>query len=65
MRYRSIRPVKSMEDILLPFKITFTRTIEGGVNNNAFRFPANQEVTISKQEYEAIAHSSYAEELGH
>ena len=65
MRLRSTRPIKRLEDVLLPFRIVFPETIEGSVNSHFFLFKKGERVTLSLREYETIAHSSYAKYLGH
>lgn len=65
-RKKSIKPVKSLSEILLPFEISFPITIELGVNDKRWTYPAREKVYLhSYAEYEALSHSSYAKYLGH
>jgi hypothetical protein len=60
---RSIKRIKELSEILLPFKITFPVTIEGGVNQIHFFFPKGQEVELTYEQYECIRNSSFSEYL--
>lgn len=64
-RKRSLRPIKTLDEILLPFSITFPIRIEISVNKEFWKYPANQLVHLSYREYEVLAHSAYAQYLGH
>ena len=65
-RKKSHKPVKSLSEILLPFEITFPVTIELGVNDKHWKYPAHEKVFLhTYAEYEALSHSSYAMYLGH
>ena len=60
---KSTKRVKPLSEIILPFQITFPITIEGGVNNKSFCFPANKEVILTYNEYECITNSDYKQYL--
>lgn len=64
-RKKSLKPVKALKDILLPFEITFPVTISIGVNRDFWEYPANQRVVLTYSAYEVLSHSSYAKYLGH
>lgn len=63
MKKRSTKKVKSLEDVVLPFKITFPVSIEGSINNNFFNYPKGQEVTLTPEIYENLVNSQYAKYL--
>jgi hypothetical protein len=60
---RSTKPVKPLSEIVLPYKFTPRKTIEGGVNGKRFFFPIGQEATLTQGEYEALLASSYKDQL--
>lgn len=64
-RKKSTQPVKTLKELLLPFSITFPINIEISVNKNFWKYKAGETVLLSFEEYEALAHSSYAQYLGH
>ena len=60
MALRSTKPVKSLEEVLLPYQVTFPVDVEGSVNVLSFKFRRNEPSEIKSYEiYEALAHSSY------
>lgn len=64
-RRKSSRPVKTMSEISLPFVVTFPIPIEISVNQDFWKYPRGVPVYLSFKEYEALAHSTYAQYLGH
>lgn len=55
--------ILELEEIVLPFKVTFPITVEGSVGNNFFRFEKGVEVELTFSQYEALRHSSYEKYL--
>jgi hypothetical protein len=51
---RSHKPLKSLIDIIQPFKAIFDEPICGSVNGRNFAFPANQEVELTYPEFEDL-----------
>lgn len=62
---KSEKPVKKLEEIVLPFLLTPTEDITGGVNGRNFFFPAGQQSPLTFEQYEALLHSQYAKQLKH
>jgi len=60
---KSLKRIKPLSEIILPYKITFPVTIEGGVNDKSFCFPKNKEVTLTYNEYECITNSDFKQYL--
>lgn len=60
---KSLKRVKPLSEIILPFQITFPVTIEGGVNNEIFCFPANRQVILTYSQYECITNSDFVRYL--
>lgn len=60
---KSQKPVKTLEEIVLPYKAIFPVTVEGSVNNRSYKYPANVEVELDYQVFEALKHSSYGKYL--
>lgn len=60
---KSVRPIKPLSEIILPFRITFPVTIEGSINGDNYVFPRNKEVVLNYAQYELLTNSSYAKYL--
>lgn len=60
---KSTKRLKDLDEIVLPFKITFPVTVEGSINNENFLFPKGVEVTLTYPQYENLRHSSYEKYL--
>ncbi len=60
---KSTKEIKNLNDIILPYKIVFPVTVEGGVNTNTFRFPKDIPVVLTYEVFEAINHSNFAQYL--
>ncbi|MBI5357051.1 hypothetical protein HZB78_05605 [Candidatus Collierbacteria bacterium] len=60
---RSMKPVKPLSEIVLPYRFTPRTTIEGGVNGKRFYFPVGKEAIPTQGEYEALFTSSYKDQL--
>ena len=58
---KSHKLVKQLNEIVLPYKVTFPYTVEGSVNSTYFKFLAKEESEITDfAVYENLMHSSYA-----
>ncbi len=62
-KMKSSKPVKKLDEIVLPLKITPKQTIKGGVNGVKFFFPAGKTVEISVSEYETLINSGYGDSI--
>lgn len=60
---KSEKKIKDLSEISLPFVITPSITIRGGINGKNFLFIQGQSTIISYSEFEAIWHSGYGKEL--
>ena len=60
---KSTKIVKDLNDIILPFTITFPVTIEGSINSDTYRFKANEEVTLTFAQYEVLRTTPYVKYL--
>lgn len=60
---KSTKRIKPLSEIILPYKTTFPVTIEGGVNDKMFCFPAKKEVVLTYNEYECITNSDFRQYL--
>lgn len=60
---KSMKPVKPLSEIVLPYHFIPRKTIEGGVNGKRFYFPLGKEAILTQGEYEAILTSSYKDQL--
>lgn len=57
---KSTKPVKNLDEILLPLIITPDENIEGGVNGRMFFFSAGKPSALTYSEYEALTQTPYA-----
>lgn len=57
---KSEKKVKTLEEIIKPFRITFPVTIEGAIGTHNFVFRKGEEVILSEAEYELLTNSDYA-----
>ena len=64
-RKKSLKPVKPLSEILLPFGVAFPVQVQISVNKKFWKYEAHNYVLLSFEEYEVIAHSAYAAYLGH
>jgi hypothetical protein len=64
-RKKSTRPVKTLQEILLPFTFNPKENIQISVNNSFWSYRKDKQYQLSFPEYEAIAHSSFAHVLEH
>jgi Mor family transcriptional regulator len=56
---RSTKKVKPLKELILPFTITPTRDIYGGVNGKQFYFPKGKESVMDYSQFEAVLLSDY------
>jgi len=61
---KSLKRIKSLDEIVSPLEVCFPVTIEGSVNNVSFKFIRGESYMIDYPTYEAIKHSSYGKYLG-
>ncbi len=64
-RKKSTRPVKTFKELILPFSVSFPIDIQISVNKNFWKYKKGETVLLSFEEYEVLAHSAYAQYLGH
>lgn len=60
---KSNKPVKTLDEIVLSYKVTFPVSVEGSVNNRSFKFQAGVEAKLDYQVFEALKHSAYGKYL--
>jgi len=60
---KSIRRVKALREIIIPYTIVFPVTIEGSVNKDYFCFRKGKKSVLTFPQYENLMHSSYSEYL--
>jgi len=60
---KSLKRIKSLEEVVEPFTFTPKRSILGGVNGQSFYFPAHVQATLTLSQFDAIIHSEYSDEL--
>lgn len=58
-----MKRIKDLEEIVIPFTITFPVTIEGSVNSDTFLFKRDVEYQLTYPQYEALRHSSFVKYL--
>lgn len=59
----STKPIKQLSEIVLPFRFTPTKTLEGNVNGKGFYFPANKSAIVNFSEYEILINAGFIDEL--
>ena len=60
MRNKSKKYVKTLAEVVLPFKVTFPVTVEGSINGKPYKYWAGAKSLIKTfSVYQAIQHSSY------
>lgn len=60
---KSLKPVKDLLEIVLPFTVTFPVTIEGSINNESFLFRPGEEVELTFPQYENLRATPYVKYL--
>lgn len=60
---KSKKPVKTLDEIVLSYKVTFPVSVEGSVNTRSFKFQAGVEAELDYQVFEALKHSAYGKYL--
>ena len=60
---KSVKAVKTLEEIVLPFTVVFPVTVEGIVNRDTFLFRKGERAVLTFPQYEMLRHSQYEQYL--